>query len=78
MGAQTWQRCNGMEISPFTEITIQNITEEASYQFRISAVNDYGQSQYMEVPGTFYLGETEKHLIVITPPCVIYFSPSLA
>eukprot|EP00063_Salmo_salar_P071846 XP_014046681.1 PREDICTED: obscurin-like isoform X1 [Salmo salar] len=55
VGAQTWQRCNGMEISPFTEITIQNITEEASYQFRISAVNDYGQSQYMEVPGTFYL-----------------------
>ncbi|CAB1317345.1 unnamed protein product [Coregonus sp. 'balchen'] len=55
VGAQTWQRCNGMEISPFTEITIQNITEEASYQFRISAANDYGQSQYMEVPGTFYL-----------------------
>nr|XP_029479284.1 LOW QUALITY PROTEIN: obscurin-like [Oncorhynchus nerka] len=55
VGAQTWQRCNGMEVSPFTEITIQNITEEASYQFRISAVNDYGQSQYMEVPGTFYL-----------------------
>ncbi|XP_064848045.1 obscurin-like [Oncorhynchus masou masou] len=55
VGAQTWQRCNGMEVSPFTEITIQNITEEASYQFRISAVNDYGQSQHMEVPGTFYL-----------------------
>ncbi|XP_045080730.1 obscurin isoform X18 [Coregonus clupeaformis] len=55
VGAQTWQRCNGMEISPFTEITIQNITEEASYQFRISAANDYGHSQYMEVPGTFYL-----------------------
>nr|XP_046215649.1 obscurin isoform X9 [Oncorhynchus gorbuscha] len=55
VGAQTWQRCNGTEVSPFTEITIQNITEEASYQFRISAVNDYGQSQYMEVPGTFYL-----------------------
>ncbi|XP_036822867.1 obscurin isoform X8 [Oncorhynchus mykiss] len=55
VGAQTWQRCNGMEVSPFTEITIQNITEEASYQFRISAVNDYGQSQYVEVPGTFYL-----------------------
>ncbi|XP_052332729.1 obscurin-like isoform X17 [Oncorhynchus keta] len=55
VGAQTWQRCSGMEISPFTEITIQNFTEEASYQFRISAVNNYGQSQYLEVPGTFYL-----------------------
>ncbi|KAM9459443.1 obscurin-like isoform 7-T7 [Salvelinus alpinus] len=55
VGAQTWQRCNGMEISLFTEITIQNFTEEASYQFRISAVNNYGQSQYLEVPGTFYL-----------------------
>ncbi|XP_055722117.1 obscurin-like isoform X1 [Salvelinus fontinalis] len=55
VGAQTWQRCNGMEISVFTEITIQNFTEEASYQFRISAVNNYGQSQYLEVPGTFYL-----------------------
>ncbi|KAL0966229.1 hypothetical protein UPYG_G00292620 [Umbra pygmaea] len=54
VGTQTWQRCNGMEISPFPEITIQNFTEEASYQFRISALNDYGQSQYLEVPGTFY------------------------
>ncbi|XP_034146064.1 obscurin isoform X5 [Esox lucius] len=54
VGSQTWQRCSGMEVSPFPEITIQNFTEEASYQFRISAVNDYGQSQYLEVPGTFY------------------------
>lgn len=46
-----------MELVSTSQYTISNITEESSYQFRISAVNDFGQSAYLEVPGTFYLGK---------------------
>ena len=58
VGSQTWQRCNVGETILSTEITISNFTEEASYQFRISAMNDFGLSPYLEVPGSFYLGKT--------------------
>lgn len=59
VGTQTWQRCNAGETIVSTEINICNFTEEASYQFRISAMNDFGQSPYLEVPGSFYLGKTD-------------------
>ncbi|KAM6918651.1 obscurin [Xenentodon cancila] len=55
VGSSTWQRCNVDETIVSTEITIRNFSEEASYQFRISAMNDFGQSPYLEVPGSFYL-----------------------
>ncbi|GAA6091828.1 obscurin isoform X13 [Tachysurus ichikawai] len=55
VGAQTWVRVTGMELVSTSQYTISNITEESSYQFRISSVNDFGQSAYLEVPGTFYL-----------------------
>lgn len=58
LGIQTWQRCNVTETIVSTQTTICNFTEEASYQFRISAVNDFGQSPYLEVPGSFYLGKS--------------------
>ncbi|KAM9719651.1 obscurin isoform 26-T27 [Menidia menidia] len=58
VGTSTWQRCNAGEIILSTEIRICNFSEEASYQFRISATNDFGQSSYLEVPGTFYLEPT--------------------
>ncbi|RVE61721.1 hypothetical protein OJAV_G00176100 [Oryzias javanicus] len=58
VGASTWQRCNAGELIVTTEISISNFTEESSYQFRISAVNDFGQSPYLEVPGSFYLEPT--------------------
>ncbi|KAM4605629.1 obscurin [Polymixia lowei] len=60
VGAQTWQRCNATETIVATEITICNFTEEASYQFRISATNSFGQSPYLEVPGSFYLEPTAE------------------
>ncbi|XP_068196494.1 obscurin [Antennarius striatus] len=66
VGAQTWQRCNPQEPLASTEITICNFTEEASYQFRISAINDFGQSPYLDVPGSFYLepsAEIRKGLV---------------
>uniref|UniRef100_A0A3B1IMM5 Obscurin, cytoskeletal calmodulin and titin-interacting RhoGEF n=1 Tax=Astyanax mexicanus TaxID=7994 RepID=A0A3B1IMM5_ASTMX len=55
VGAQTWVKVNGVDVVTSTEYTINTITEEGSYQFRISAVNDFGQSAFLEVPGTFYL-----------------------
>ncbi|XP_077471288.1 obscurin [Stigmatopora argus] len=58
VGTPTWQRCNAGETILSTEITICNFTEEASFQFRISATNDFGQSDYLEVPGSFYLEPT--------------------
>lgn len=58
IGTQTWQRCNAGETIISTEITVCSFTEEATYQFRISAMNDFGQSPYLEVPGSFFLGKT--------------------
>ncbi|XP_053094487.1 obscurin isoform X5 [Pangasianodon hypophthalmus] len=58
VGAQTWVRVTGMELVSTSQYTISNITEEGSYQFRISAINDFGQSAYLEVPGTYYLEPT--------------------
>ncbi|XP_027876360.1 obscurin isoform X17 [Xiphophorus couchianus] len=60
VGASTWQRCNAGEILTATEITISSFAEEASYQFRISATNDFGQSPFLEVPGSFYLEPTAE------------------
>ncbi|XP_030016091.1 obscurin [Sphaeramia orbicularis] len=60
VGTQTWQRCNAGEAVISTEITVSGFTEEASYQFRISAVNDFGQSPHLEVPGSFYLEPTAE------------------
>ncbi|XP_051970786.1 obscurin-like [Xyrauchen texanus] len=57
VGAQTWVKVTSTIVSR-TEYTISDIHEEASYQFRISAVNDFGQSAYLEIPGTFYLEPT--------------------
>ncbi|XP_042283476.1 obscurin isoform X2 [Thunnus maccoyii] len=60
VGTQTWQRCNAGKTVTSTEITINSFVEEASYQFRISAINDFGQSPYLEVPGSFYLEPTAE------------------
>lgn len=38
---------------------MSNLAEEADYQFRVSAVNAYGQSPYLEFPGSLHLGEHE-------------------
>ncbi|XP_035386466.1 obscurin isoform X5 [Electrophorus electricus] len=58
VGTPTWVRATDTETVSNSECTINNITEEGSYQFHISAVNDFGQSAYLEVPGTFYLEPT--------------------
>ncbi|XP_041965057.1 obscurin isoform X3 [Alosa sapidissima] len=58
LGAHTWLRCNTTSTVPYTHYTVNNITEEGSYEFRISAVNDFGRSSCLEVPGTFFLEPT--------------------
>ncbi|KAI4893348.1 hypothetical protein NFI96_024137 [Prochilodus magdalenae] len=58
VGAKTWVKVTGTEILSSCEFTLSSVTEEASYQFRISTVNDFGQSAFLEVPGTFYLEPT--------------------
>lgn len=66
VGAQTWVRVTGMELVSTSQYTISNITEESSYQFRISAVNDFGQSAHLEVPGTFYLGKSTFRVVGVS------------
>lgn len=65
IGTQTWQRCNAGVTIVSTEITVCDFTEEATYQFRISAMNAFGQSPYLEMPGSFYLGKTELSVIFV-------------
>lgn len=55
VGAKTWNRVTSTEM-PCNEYTISKIIEEGSYEFRIAAINDYGQSAFLKVPGTFFLG----------------------
>lgn len=52
----TWVRCHESHV-PGPELTVSNLSEEADYQFRVSAVNAYGQSPYLEFPGSLHLGE---------------------
>ncbi|XP_064495791.1 obscurin [Pseudopipra pipra] len=50
----TWVRCHESHV-PVPELTVSNLAEEADYQFRVSAVNTYGQSPYLEFPGSIHL-----------------------
>ncbi|XP_053913945.1 obscurin isoform X12 [Cuculus canorus] len=59
----TWTRCHESHV-PVPEFTVSNLSEEADYQFRVSAVNAYGQSPYLEFPGSVHL---EPVLAVKTP-----------
>ncbi|XP_058878961.1 obscurin-like isoform X15 [Acipenser ruthenus] len=55
VGSQTWMRCHSSDNVPSSEFTVSNLTEEGSYNFRITAMNSFGQSSALEFPGTFYL-----------------------
>lgn len=72
VGAQTWVRVTGMELVSTSQYTISNFTEESSYQFRISAINNFGQSAYLEVPGTYYLGKWTL-LTIIFQECIFQY-----
>ncbi|XP_077160177.1 obscurin isoform X7 [Paroedura picta] len=67
----TWQRCHESLITA-TEFTVSNVAEESDYHFRVSAVNSYGQSDYLEFPGTLHL---EPVLAVRTPLKTVEVAP---
>uniref|UniRef100_A0A669QKL3 Obscurin n=1 Tax=Phasianus colchicus TaxID=9054 RepID=A0A669QKL3_PHACC len=50
----TWVRCHESHV-PVPEFTVSDLSEEADYQFRVSAVNAHGQSPYLEFPGSMHL-----------------------
>uniref|UniRef100_A0A8C4RHA7 Obscurin, cytoskeletal calmodulin and titin-interacting RhoGEF b n=1 Tax=Erpetoichthys calabaricus TaxID=27687 RepID=A0A8C4RHA7_ERPCA len=64
VASQSWMRCHGSENIITPEFTLNNLNEEGSFQFRITAVNNFGQSSYLEFPGVFYL---EPKASVTTP-----------
>ncbi|XP_038654386.1 obscurin isoform X3 [Scyliorhinus canicula] len=55
VGSNTWTRCHTTDKIVAQEFTMSGLPEEANYQFRISSVNNFTQSTYLEVPGTFHI-----------------------
>ncbi|XP_048868574.1 obscurin-like isoform X50 [Brienomyrus brachyistius] len=55
VGSQSWVRCTTAGAIPSSQFMVSDLPEEAAYQFRVIAVNDFGQSPSLEVPGTFFL-----------------------
>ncbi|XP_030171159.1 obscurin isoform X29 [Lynx canadensis] len=64
LGAYTWSRCHEAELVAERELTVASMAEEGDFQFRVSAVNSFGQSPYLEFPGTVHLA---PQLAVKTP-----------
>ncbi|XP_070426092.1 obscurin isoform X23 [Equus przewalskii] len=64
LGAYTWSRCHEAEWVATPELTVASVAEEGDFQFRVSAVNSFGQSPYLEFPGTVHLA---PQLAVRTP-----------
>jgi obscurin-RhoGEF protein len=57
LGAYAWSRCHEAGWLATTEFTITGVAEEGDFQFRVSAINHFGQGPYLEFPGTMHLGE---------------------
>nr|XP_040129250.1 obscurin [Ictidomys tridecemlineatus] len=64
LGTYIWRRCHKDEWVATPELTVTGVTEEGDFQFRVSAVNSFGQSPYLEFPGTIHLA---PELAVRTP-----------
>ncbi|XP_076712375.2 obscurin isoform X14 [Callospermophilus lateralis] len=64
LGTYIWSRCHKDEWVATPELTVTGVTEEGDFQFRVSAVNSFGQSPYLEFPGTIHLA---PQLAVRTP-----------
>lgn len=57
LGAYAWSRCHKAEWVAEHKLTVANVAEEGDFQFRVSAVNSFGQSPYLEFPETVHLGK---------------------
>ncbi|XP_073912202.1 obscurin isoform X22 [Castor canadensis] len=55
LGTYVWSRCHEAEWVAMSELTVSSVAEEGNFQFRVSAINSYGQSPYLEFPGTIHL-----------------------
>uniref|UniRef100_A0A2I3GZR0 non-specific serine/threonine protein kinase n=1 Tax=Nomascus leucogenys TaxID=61853 RepID=A0A2I3GZR0_NOMLE len=64
LGTYTWIRCHEAEWVATPELTVADVAEEGNFQFRVSALNSFGQSPYLEFPGTVHLA---RQLAVRTP-----------
>uniref|UniRef100_A0A8C6S235 Obscurin n=1 Tax=Nannospalax galili TaxID=1026970 RepID=A0A8C6S235_NANGA len=64
LGAYAWSRCHEAEWVAMLEFTVTGVAEEGDFQFRVSAINHFGQSPYLEFPGTIHLA---PKLAVKTP-----------
>ncbi|XP_063470056.1 obscurin isoform X4 [Symphalangus syndactylus] len=64
LGTYTWIRCHEAEWVATPELTVADVAEEGNFQFRVSALNSFGQSPYLEFPGTVHLA---PQLAVRTP-----------
>ncbi|XP_042525465.1 obscurin [Dipodomys spectabilis] len=64
LGAYAWSQCHQTEWVALLEFTVTGVAEEGDFQFRVSAINNFGQSPYLEFPGTIHL---VPHLAVRTP-----------
>lgn len=57
LGAHTWSRCHEAEWVGAQELTVASVSEEGDFQFRVSALNSFGHSPYLEFPGTVHLSK---------------------
>uniref|UniRef100_A0A0D9RVE4 non-specific serine/threonine protein kinase n=1 Tax=Chlorocebus sabaeus TaxID=60711 RepID=A0A0D9RVE4_CHLSB len=55
LGTYTWTRCHDAEWVATPELTVADVAEEGDFQFRVSALNSFGQSPYLEFPGKVHL-----------------------
>lgn len=56
LGTYAWSRCHEAEWVATLPLTVTGVAEEGDFQFRVSAINSFGQSPYLEFPGTVHLG----------------------
>lgn len=56
LGTHIWSRCHEAEWVATPQLTVAGVAEEGDFQFRVSAVISFGQSPYLEFPGTVHLG----------------------
>ncbi|KAM6148397.1 obscurin [Erethizon dorsatum] len=64
LGTYAWSRCHETEWVAMPELTVTGVFEEGDFQFRVSAVNSFGQGPCLEFPGTVHLA---PQLAVRTP-----------
>lgn len=56
LGTYTWSRCHEAEWVATPELTVTGVAEEGDFQFRVLAVNSFGQGPCLDFPETVHLG----------------------